>query len=305
MARTKKQVGIGALALALALGASACSDSDGVGVGGTTRLTVLLTDAPTDYIEAAMVDIGAVVLVPADGSPHITLSDDGTDGPVNLLELQDAATEVLAEAEIEAGSYTQLRLIVESASVTLKDPYTFTDGSTEKALKVPSGAQTGIKLLLGAGDGEGDEPLEIPAGDLALVVDFDVSQSFVIQGNPLTPAGIHGMLFKPTLRVVVLDVAGSIAGTVSTDLDSTLVDSLEVTATPTDEGLVEAYQTSTATGRTRADGTYTLPFVVPGEYVVRVTPPDTTLAIEPDSIVVLVDLNEDVVGVDFTLDSIP
>jgi hypothetical protein len=301
-----RYLGIGATALGATLGVSACSESDGVGVGGTTQLTVLLTDAPTDYIDAAMVDIGEVVLVPTDGGAHITLSEDGTDGPVDLLELQNAATAVLAEAEIEAGSYSQLRLIVESASVTLADGYTFPDGSSEKPLTVPSGAQTGIKLLLRAGDGdEEDRPLEIPAGDLVLVVDFDVSQSFVIQGNPETPAGIKGMLFKPTLRVIVLDVAGSLAGTVSTELDSTLVDSLEVTAEPTDEGLLEAYQTQTATTRTGADGTYTLPFIVPGEYVVRVTPPDTMLAMDPDSVVVVVDLNEDVVGVDFTLDSIP
>ena len=304
MARMTKNQTIGALALALALGASACSDT--VSVGGPAHLTVLLTDAPADYIEAAMVDIGEVILVPTDGGPHITLSEDGTDGPVNLLELQDAATSVLAETEIEAGSYSQLRLIVESASVTLKDPYTFTDGSTEKALTIPSGAQTGIKLLLGAGDdGEGGEPLEIPEGDLVLVVDFDASQSFRIQGNPNTPAGIHGMHFQPTLRVVVLDAAGSISGTVSTELDSARVDSLQVTATPTDDGLLEAYQTSITTGRTRTDGTYTLPFVVPGEYVVRVAPADTTLSVDPDSIIVLVDLNEDETGVDFVLDTIP
>ena len=305
MASMKKKNGaLAALALTLALGTAACSD--GVGVGGTTRLQVLLTDAPIDYVGAAMVDIGAVVLVPADGGPHITLSEDGTDGPVNLLEFQDAATAILAEAEIEAGSYSQLRLIVESASVTLAVPYTFTDGSTTKNLTVPSGAQTGIKLLLGAGDGDGEDgALQIPPGDVVLVVDFDVSRSFVIQGNPLTPAGIHGMHFRPTLRVVVRDVAGSISGAVSTLLDSTLVDSLAVTAVPVDEGLLEAYQTSTATGRTRADGTYTLPFLVPGAYTVRVTPPDTTLDAAPDSIRVLVREDEDVMGVNFTIDSIP
>jgi hypothetical protein len=301
----KKNGALAALALTVAIGVAACSDSDGVGVGGTAHVQVLLTDAPIAYVGAAMVDIGAVVLVPADGGSHITLSEDGTDGPVNLLELQDAATAVLADAEIEAGSYSQIRLIVESASVTLADGYTFTDGSTTKDLFVPSGAQTGIKLLLSTGDGDGDDgPLEIPEGDLVLVVDFDVSRSFVIQGNPETPAGIHGMIFKPTLRVVILDVAGSISGTVSTDLDSTRVDSLEVTAVPVDEGLLEAYQTSTATGRTRADGTYTLPFLVPGEYTVRVTPADTTLAAAPDSIQVVVNEDEDVTGVDFTIDSI-
>ena len=293
-----------AVVLSALMATAACGDEDTVGLRGPAQVTVLLTDAPVDYIDEAWVDIGAVELVPADDGPIITLSEDGTDGPVDLLELQDAATAILADAEIEAGSYAQLRLIVESASVTLADDWTFTDGSTEKELTVPSGAQTGIKLILSGEDEEG--PLEIPPGELVLVVDFDVSQSFVIQGNPETPAGIHGMLFKPTLRVVVLDVAGSIAGTVSGANDSIRVDSLRVRAVPVDDGLLEEYQTETTTTRTRDDGTYTLRFLVPGEYTVRVTPADTLeLRVQPDSVRVTVDLGEGVEDVDFDIDSIP
>jgi hypothetical protein len=31
-------------------------------------------------------------------------------------------------------------------------------------------------------------------------VDFDVDDNFVLQGNPETPAGIHGVLFTPVLK---------------------------------------------------------------------------------------------------------
>ena len=116
-------------------GLGACGDNLGVEGGATVR--VLLTDAPIDYIGVALVDIGVVELIPAGDGPPITLSEDGTDGPVNLLELQNAATMVLAEAEIEAGSFAQLRLIVESATVTLAEGYEFNDRSTEMDLKVP------------------------------------------------------------------------------------------------------------------------------------------------------------------------
>ena len=288
------------LLVAAALGVVACSDT--TSLSGPAQVTVLLTDAPVDYIDEAWVDIGEVVLVSSDGE-HTVLSDDGTDGPVDLLELQSAATLVLADAEIESGSYSQLRLIVESASVSLADPHTFTDGSTEKDLVIPSGAQTGIKLLLSGPDDDG--PLEIPPGDLMLVVDFDASQSFVIQGNPETPAGIHGMHFQPTLRVVVMDVAGSISGTVSTEIATARIDSLRVRAVPVDDGLVEEFQTETTSTRTKDDGTYTLWFLAPGEYTVRVTPADTMLVAEPDSIRVMVDPGEDVDSVDFEIDSIP
>ncbi len=289
---------IAAAAGLLVAGISACSDGS-VALDGSARVTVLLTDAPYEYVATAMVDIGAVELIPSDGGGPVLLTEDGTDGPVDLLTLQNAATQVLADAEVEAGTYAQLRLIVESASVTLVDGYQFEDGSTEKALKVPSGAQTGIKLLLDAANGEENGGLEI-SGEMVLVIDFDVSQSFVIQGNPETPAGIKGMIFKPTLRVVVNDVSGTIAGTVSTALANTRVDSLTVTATPLDAGLLELFQSQTATTRTDAQGDYTLRFVVPGTYSVKVAVP-TGLATQPDSIVVSVGAAEDVVDVDFTI----
>lgn len=292
--------------LLLAVGVAACGEST-VSPEGTAHVRVLLTDAPIDYIDAAWVDIGAVQLVPAadEGGGIVTLSEDGTDGPVDLLTLQDAATELLADAEIEAGAYTQLRLIVESASVTLVDGYEFVDGSTEKDLFVPSGAQTGIKLLLGAADGDGDGEGDgdgglVLSGDMVLVVDFDVSESFVIQGNPETPAGIHGMLFKPTLRVVVEDVSGTISGTVSTELSDTEVEDLSVTARLDGDESAADFQTTTVSGLTDVDGAYTLHFVAPGSYWVKVAV-ESGLATEPDSTLVDVDANEDVVDVDFEI----
>ena len=69
--------------------------------------------------------------------------------------------------------------------------------------------------------------------------------------------------------------------------------------------MLGVYVAWTVITRTHADGTYTLWFVIPGGYAVRVTPPDTTLVSSPDSILVVVNNNEDVVDVDFTIDSIP
>ena len=186
-----------------ALSLGACGD--GVGVDNQATVRVLLTDAPVDYIGAAMVDIGLMELIPdGDGTPE-TLSDNGTKELVNLLELQNGVTMILADVTIPAGTYTQLRLIVEAAHVVLKAPHVFNNNndSPEMGLKVPSGAQTGIKLNLGVADGGGGTgPLVIAPGEtVVLVLDFDVSQSFVIQGDPETPAGINGVLFTPTISV--------------------------------------------------------------------------------------------------------
>lgn len=284
---------------AVALAAVALVGCEDGGLGpadGDATVRVLLTDAPSDYIDAAWVDIGRVDIVPVEGEP-IMLNEDATDGMVNLLELQDAATAELASLDIEAGEYYQLRMFVEDASVDLVDGYAFRDGTTSKSLKVPSGA---IRLNLGTHDGMHDGAgLEIVPGENVLVVDFDVSRSYVLRGNPETPAGIHGVIFKPTLRVTVNDVAGSIAGRVGTGLDLSVV-GLTVTAEPVEGTSLLEYQTATATAVTREDGSYTIHFLVPGTYTVSVTPPEG-FAADPATAEVVVDEDEDVTGVDFTV----
>ena len=147
------------------------------------------------------------------GGPVVIVEEGGT---FDLLELQDGITELLGSAEVDVGTYAQLRFIVDSARVELKEGLTFRDGSTSQQLKVPSGAKSGIKLNLAGADGdESNGGVEVEEGEeTSLIVDFDVSQSFVVQGNPNTPAGIQGFLFKPVLRVAEGDAAGSIAGTV-------------------------------------------------------------------------------------------
>lgn len=294
MSRSLIRNAAGAALLGMTL--TACGDSTGVDTGAT--INVLLTDAPAAYISEAMVDIGAVELLGGAGGP-VVLSVDGTGGLVDLLDLQGAATMALASMEIEAGTYTQLRLIVEAASVTLKPGYEFTDGSTSMTLTVPSGAQTGIKLNLSAGEAAGTEGgIEIVPGEMVLIVDFDVNQSFVIQGNPDTPAGITGMLFQPTLRVVVNDVAGSISGTVSTQVTDAAVEGLVVTADPVAGTTLEPFQTVAATTLTDVNGEYTIFFLVPGDYEVSVAAGEG-LAATP--VTVTVGESQNVTAVDFDI----
>jgi hypothetical protein len=284
-------------AFLLTLLASGCAnDSASVATPAPNAATVrvLLTDAPADYIAAAEVDIGTVELISADGQ-HVTLTDNGTDGFVNLLDFQAPATTPLAEANIDPGSFTQLRLIVDSARVQLAPGYQFRDGSTEKALKVPSGMQTGIKLNLHGADGG---PLAIVPGQTVLVLDFNVDKSFVLQGNPETPAGIHGVIFTPTINVTGQDVAASISGTITTSLDGQSVDGLTVRAVPTDAGTAPGYTAQTDTAVTDADGNYTIPYLVPGTYNVTVDL-SPGLSTDPASQAVTLANGQDTTGVDF------
>lgn len=334
----------------LLLATSACSTGDSVTdpssgaptpAAGSGILSVSLTDAPDTLLAAAVVHIGRVEAVPAEGDSadsDSTGSDDaGADsasagrgiaaqqeengdggGPVviveeggtfDLLTLRDGVTELLGSTEVSAGSYAQLRFIVDSARVELKEGLAFRDGSTSRSLKVPSGSKTGIKLNLAAADGDSSDGVVVEeGGETSLMVDFDVSQSFVVQGNPNTPAGIRGFLFKPVLRVVEEDAAGSVAGTVSGP-EGTDVSGLTVTAGPAGESASARIvfqqqdgggQTETATATTGEDGRYELSGLVPGTYEVAVEAPDGFTS-DPASREVEVAEGETVESVDFTL----
>lgn len=283
-------------ALVLSIGAAACGES--TGVAGDAAIRVLLTDAPSDYIDSAFVDIGAVELI-GSGAP-ITLTDNGTDGFVDLLDLQGTATMLLADADIPAGDYAQLRLIVESARVVLAEGYEFNDGTTSKSLMVPSGAQTGIKLnLSGADGGEGSGPLTIASGETVLVLDFDVNQSFVLQGQPGT-GGFTGVIFRPTIRVVAFDVAASVSGTVTTGVDGASGAGLVVSAEPVVGSTLEPYQSDTGTAVTDENGAYTIYFLVPGSYAVSVDAGEG-FTTTPTSTDVELANSENETGVDFEL----
>lgn len=299
MQTTATRAACSKLGFGVALFALACEPLTQVDDGESARLRVLLTDAPHELLESAVVTIGAVHLVPGDGEPHVLLTDDG--GEFDLLDLRNGVTAELADLEIPAGRYTQLRMIVTSAEVTLLEGYEFRDGSRTQSLKVPSGPQSGIKISLHAADqpedGEGElgEGIEI-TGEETLVVDFDVAQNFKLQGNPNTPAGIKGFLFTPHLRAVVLTDAGSISGTVTVEGGAPVVGA-SVSATPLEMGEVAEGETAVAMALTGEDGTYTIWFLRPGDYRVAVESDAGTA--DPQD--VSVGPNEDVVGVDFEL----
>lgn len=254
------------LALPLALaGAAACGDTTSSSTG-TAHLRIQLTDAPRVEFDSAVVYISTITLLPVEGDP-VVVTDEG--GRFDLLDLQNGVTAELGDVDIEPGDYRELRLVVDSAYVGLTPPYEFEDGTTERSLKVPSGSSSGIKVKLRSTDADSLVPyVSITPGETILVVEFDVYQNFKIQGNPNTPAGLKGVLFTPVLRAVVRDVAGSIAGTVTSSADDSPLPGLTVRATlqgtPAGEDPVEA------TATTGEDGTYVIHFLSPGTWSVKV-----------------------------------
>ncbi len=174
---------------------------------GSGRMIIKITDAPfpIDKIESAWVTITKVEVRKAgdgipDGNPFITVAEDTK--TFNLIDLRNGVTAGLANIEIPAGKYNLVRLYVSEAGLVTKD------GDSHK-VKVPSGEQTGIKIFI--------RPEITVEGGLTseLLIDFDLSRSFILRGNPDKPAGINGFIFKPVIRAVNNTTTGIIEGVVT------------------------------------------------------------------------------------------
>ena len=195
------------LLIALGLFLQACDSADPA--TGEAHLTVRLTDAPFpfDLADAAVITITRIELLAGDrrvaDDDTSTVEDvldrivlfDGEPVELNLLDLRDGIDTLLVNrVSIPAdGSYNKLRFFVgEDAEVR------FADGSVYD-LKLPSARQSGIKVTLPAYD------LDAADGDVDVLIDFDVEESFVTRGNPAAP-GFQGFLFRPVLEVESFDV---------------------------------------------------------------------------------------------------
>ena len=114
----------------------------------------------------------------------------------NLLELQNGVEVALGEGNLTVGHYTQIRLVLgteaDEGNNTLELPHEFPnyviDNNGEIAeLTVPSGFQSGIKLIKGF-DVQADVTTE-------LTLDFDADKSV-----SLTNDGTYKM--KPTIKII-------------------------------------------------------------------------------------------------------
>ncbi len=194
-----------AAAAALALAVAACSEKSSTTSAATASFSVNLTDAGIANVQSATVWVSRVYLIGGTDTTGTQFTIDSTPASYDLLSLQGGVTAALGSKTIPVGNYSQLRLVVDSAMLTLKSPLTFSNGSTSKTVKVPGGQQTGIKVNF-------DSTVHVAPGQTILVVDFDASRNFVFTGPSTAPTGV---LFTPVLHATVQNVAASIAGTVT------------------------------------------------------------------------------------------
>jgi hypothetical protein len=301
----------------------ACEES---GISGPrsemASLSVYLTDAPGD-VEAVWVEILDITLQGGDGETVSLLG-----APTDLILLTDlvGTAQLLVEnAELEPSTYRQLRMQVGDAVLLSKDGTVYVkgdpvlpdglEGAAMGNLQCPSCSQSGLKVKIP------NDEMGLEEGSAALVLDFDVSQSFGHKagnsGNWIMHPVIHGTLTDQPSS------ARAILGTVVLGLD---MDENPIVLPECPEGETRSLQDfiPTATlsggivdgegdpivrsGTVAADGSFQIGFLAPGtynlgyeaemelgEFVLRFT-----ATFEPTQVDVG---NEDVDGVVYTIES--
>lgn len=245
--RSAKRRSLKALgAVAIVALAAACGSTSAPGAG---QLTVQLSDSPTPNVQTAYVAISRVYLIGGSDTTGPRYTIDSTPHEVyNLLGFQNGITATLGSATIPVGTYSQMRIVVDSGIVVLSPGFRFSDGTTSKALSVPSGMETGVKVVL-------DTPIQVTPGQTVLVADFDVSRSFVLTGPPTLPVGA---IFQPVIHATMEDVAASVAGTVTPASSQA---TLYAIFTSNDDTVATALADSVS-------GAYKLWFLPPGAYTI-------------------------------------
>jgi len=165
--------------------------------GQTGQLSVLLTDSSGCDFDNVFVNIRKVrVHKSAD-------AEDGDDGwitivppnapvKIDLLSLQNGLFESLGLAPLAPGHYTQIRLYL------AKTGNSVVVNGVSSPLKVPSGFQSGIKII---------HDFDIEPGKLQeIVLDFDPCRSVVKAHDKF--------ILKPVIQAVVKTISGAIVGAV-------------------------------------------------------------------------------------------
>lgn len=228
--------------------------------GGDGTLSVGLTDASTDQYQAVYVTVRAVEVHKSGDAEDSWKTVAEPNKTYDLLTLVNGVRETLGVASLEAGHYTQMRLVLgdepDDSLNLFSRAHAFAHYAVdlegeEHELKVPSGMQTGIKIVQGFDINENSTT--------ELLLDFDAAASVVIAGN----SGQY--LLKPTIKILDMEDASIVSGTVVSG--DTAVEGATVSAQIFNGSAADAKDRVTvqAATVTDAEGKFSL-FLSPGTY---------------------------------------
>jgi hypothetical protein len=196
-------------AVLLAFTAFGCSDDDDGASPQFGTMNLRMTDAPAEVDEINLVirEVSAHRGEGDDDGGWETLRTDTMD--VDLLTLRNGVFLNLANARVPAGTYTQIRLLLDEGSTIVVDGVTH-------PLVVPSGLQSGYKII---------GTYHVPAdGLLDLALDFDAARS-------VHQTGSGTWILNPTVRAMPFGTAGAIKGRVLPENVATTVYAIQATDT--------------------------------------------------------------------------
>ncbi len=196
------------------------------------HLSVSMTDAPANY-DAVMVDVQGVEVM-GEGGNLVMLNANA--GIYNLLDFTNGMDTLIASGDLDAGTISQIRLILGPENSVMVKGVVY-------HLSTPSAEQSGLKLQI-------HQKFE-PGVAYYVLLDFDASQSIVLQGN-----GEYKL--KPVIRTINAAISGSIKGSISPI-------SLGTTVTATSGGVV--YSTVA-----NLNGYFMIAGLPAGTYSITVTP---------------------------------
>jgi hypothetical protein len=167
------------------------------------RMNLRITDSPVTSAKRVVVQFTGLEIKPAGAAgPEVF---DFAPRQIDLLALDGGGSEVLlADEMLPAGEYESIRLKV-NAGRDGSDSFIELDDGSVHPLFIPSGNQTGLKLIRGFTIGAGSTH--------NFTIDFNLRKSVI------HPPGLGDpYLLKPVLRMVDNLEVGTIDGTVATAL---------------------------------------------------------------------------------------
>ena len=251
-----------------ACGGGGGGTSSPVSSGGIGTLSMSLTDATSNDYDAIYITIEDVQVHAKKKSngnnSWFSVSTPNLPKTFNLYDLTNGVREEIGIADLAAGSYTQMRLMIGTTPdnginiLSEAHPYANyvidSDGNYQE-LKIPSGVQSGYKIVHG---------FSISANQTTeLILDFLADKSVVVGGN----GNWH---LKPTIKVDRVEELSIIRGWVTSNgangIEGALVSVQEynrLTSDPKDEVII---QTSTITDEDGYFAIFVSPLLRSDEY---------------------------------------
>lgn len=176
--------------------------------GGIGKAGIYITDAPVDNanISAVYISINAIEANGPEG--WTTIKQFAEPMVVDLLSYQNGDSYLLAEEDISATTYHEIRLDLDIAgadSGSGSGSYIEYADGTKKSLFVPGSGHTGYKAV-------GDFTVE-QNGHTGITLDFDVRKAIVAAENG------EKYILKPAIRMASNDESGMIKGKFEADAE--------------------------------------------------------------------------------------